>query len=197
MNRRMLALGAAVLVLALAGCTSNDRLADQYADGTGQGYVSGDGAYTEIPIADRGDAIQFSGPSDNGETISSDDFAGQVHVVNFWYASCPPCRVEAPDLKSLSEEYTEVPFVGVNISDDADFAGVFEKEYGIEYSSILDAKSNSVQLAFATAGAVAPNAVPTTLVIDRDGKVAARISGLIRDKSILASMIDTVVAESK
>jgi len=197
MNRRMLALGAAVLVLALAGCTSNDRLADQYADGTGQGYVSGDGAYTEIPIADRGDAIQFSGPSDNGETISSDDFAGQVHVVNFWYASCPPCRVEAPDLKSLSEEYTEVPFVGVNISDDADFAGVFEKEFGIEYSSILDAKSNSVQLAFATAGAVAPNAVPTTLVIDRDGKVAARISGLIRDKSILASMIDTVVAESK
>ena len=186
----------ALVLLALAGCTANGNLADQYSDGSGQGYVSGDGAETEIPAAKRTDAIAFQGPATNGETISSDDFAGQVQVINFWYASCPPCRVEAADLKALSEEYNDVGFVGVNTTDDIAFANTFEKDFGIAYPSILDAKSNAVQLAFATAGFVAPNAVPTTLVIDREGRVAARISGLVRDKSILAAMIDAVVAES-
>ena len=187
---------AIVLVLTLAGCTStNDSLANQYKDGSGQGYISGDGAFSEIPVAERGDPIEFSGPGGDGATLSSDDYTGQVFVVNFWYASCPPCRAEAPDLKALSEDYADVPFLGINIFDNVDTASVFEQKYSIEYPSILDAKTNAVQLAFASAGAVAPNAVPTTLVIDRDGRVAARISGRIADTSILAAMIDTVVAE--
>jgi thiol-disulfide isomerase/thioredoxin len=190
--KRLLAI--AVVILALAGCT-NDPLAEQYADGSGQGYVSGDGAYTEIPPADRGEAIEYSGTTEAGDDVTSDDFAGQVHVINFWYASCPPCRAEAPDLKAVSEEYTEVPFLGVNVSDTADGAITFEKRFEIEYPSIIDAETNSVQLAFAGQGAVAPNAVPTTLILDRDGKVAGRISGLIQDKSILTSMIDKVLAE--
>lgn len=183
---------ALAAVLALAGC-SNDPLADQYADGSGQGYISGDGAYTEIPATERDAPIEFSGVDESGESISSEDFAGSVYVVNFWYASCPPCRSEASDLKALSEQYGEVPFLGVNISDSADVALTFAKKFGIEYPSIIDANSATVQLAFA--GAVAPNAVPTTLVVDAEGRVAARISGIIRDPSILASMIDSVVAE--
>ncbi|MCU1411492.1 MAG: TlpA family protein disulfide reductase [Rhodoglobus sp.] len=190
--KRLLAI--AVVIVALAGCT-NDPLAEQYADGSGQGYVSGDGAYTEIPPADRGEAIEYSGTTEAGDDVTSDDFAGQVHVINFWYASCPPCRAEAPDLKAVSEEYTDVPFLGVNVSDTADGAITFEKRFEIEYPSIIDAETNSVQLAFAGQGAVAPNAVPTTLILDRDGKVAGRISGLIQDKSILTSMIDKVLAE--
>jgi len=192
--KRLLAIAIAVVVLALAGCT-NDPLAEQYADGSGQGYVSGDGAYTEIPPGDRGEAIEYSGTTEAGDTVTSDDFAGTVHVINFWYASCPPCRAEAPDLKAISEEYTDVPFLGVNVSDTADGAITFEKRFEIGYPSIIDAETNSVQLAFAGQGAVAPNAVPTTLILDRDGKVAGRISGLIQDKSILTSMIDKVLAE--
>lgn len=195
MNRPTLALAAAALVVvALAGCTS-DPLADQYASGSGQGYVSGDGAYTEIPAADRGEAIEYSGTTESGDTVSSDDFAGKVHVVNFWYAGCAPCRLEAKDLKAVSEAYTEVPFLGVNIYDTADNAITFEKKYEISYPSIIDVQTNSVQLAFAGQGAVSPNAVPVTLIIDRDGRVAGRISGLIQDKSILTAMIDKVVAE--
>lgn len=195
MNRPTLALAAAALVVvALAGCTS-DPLADQYASGSGQGYVSGDGAYTEIPAADRGEAIEYSGTTESGGTVSSDDFAGKVHVVNFWYAGCAPCRLEAKDLKAVSEAYTEVPFLGVNIYDTADNAITFEKKYEISYPSIIDVQTNSVQLAFAGQGAVSPNAVPVTLIIDRDGRVAGRISGLIQDKSILTAMIDKVVAE--
>jgi thiol-disulfide isomerase/thioredoxin len=194
-NRRLLALAAsALVVVALAGC-SNDPLADQYADGSGQGYVSGDGAYTEIPVADRGEVIEYSGTTDAGDEVSSADFAGQVYVVNFWYAGCPPCRLEAADLKAVSEQYSDIPFLGVNIFDTAEQAITFEKEHEIAYPSIIDAQTNSVQLAFAGQGAVAPNAVPTTLIMDREGRVAGRISGLIRDPSILTAMIDSVVAE--
>ncbi len=197
MNRRILAVAAAILVTAaLAGCTT-DPLAQQYAAGSGQGYVSGDGAYTEIPPADRGEVIDYSGTTDAGTDVSNESFAGQVYVINFWYAGCPPCRLEAKDLKAVSEQYTDVPFLGVNIFDTADQAITFEKEHGISYPSIIDAQTNSVQLAFAGQGAVAPNAVPTTLIMDRDGRVAGRISGLIKDPSILTAMIDTVVAEGE
>jgi len=194
-NRRILALAAAALVtVALAGCTA-DPLAEQYADGSEQGYISGDGAYTEIPASDRGEAIEYTGTTEAGDEVSSSDFANQVYVVNFWYAGCAPCRVEAKDLKEVSEEYADVPFLGVNIFDTAENAITFEKKYGIAYPSVIDAQTNAVQLAFAGQGAVSPNAVPVTLIMDREGRVAGRISGLIQDKGILTAMIDTVLAE--
>ena len=192
MKLRLLALAGAVVIL-LAGCT-NDPLAEQYADGSGQGYISSDGAYTEIPADQRDEPIVFEGVDEQGNLVSSDDYAGEVYVINLWYASCPPCRAEAADLKAVSEEYSNVPFLGVNISDTADVAIAFNNEFDIAYPSIIDANTASVQLALA--GTVAPNAVPTTLVLDSEGRVAARISGLLRDQSILTSMIDTVAAES-
>ena len=193
MKLRTVAATAALVLLALSGCTANDGLANQYAEGSGDGYISGDGSLTEIPSDQRGEPIVFSGTDEQGEPISNEDFAGSVYVVNFWYAACPPCRVEAPDLVALSNEYTDVPFVGVNIFDGADVATSFATKFDVPYPSILDADTASVQLAFA--GIVSPNAVPTTLVIDREGRVAARISGVVREQSILATMIDTVVAE--
>ncbi len=85
-------------------------------------------------------------------------------------------------------------FVGVNVYDSADVARTFDEQNGIDYPSILDVQSGAVQLAFA--GQVAPNAVPTTLILDKQGRVAARISGLLRDPSILTDMVQTVEAES-
>jgi thiol-disulfide isomerase/thioredoxin len=190
---RIIAVTAALLMLTLSGCTADDTLADQYADGSGDGYISGDGSLTEIPVTERGEPVVFAGTDERGEPISSDDLAGSVSVVNFWYAACPPCRVEIPDLIALSEEYTDVPFIGVNIFDGADVATSFATNFGVPYPSILDADTAAVQLAFA--GLIAPNAVPTTLVLDREGRVAARISGIVREQSILGAMIDSVVAE--
>ena len=186
---------ACAAVLALAGCSASEDLANQYADGSGQGYISGDGAYTEIPADQRGEPIVFSGTNERGDTITSDDFAGSVYVVNFWYASCPPCRVEAPELAAVCADYPDVPFLGVNISDSADVAITFAEKFAVPYPSIIDNATASVQLAFA--GSVAPNAVPTTVILDREGRVAARISGVIQDASILESMIDTVLSEGE
>jgi len=187
------ALAAAfVALLALAGCTSSDGVAADY--GSSDGYVSGDGAWKELGPSQRGEAVAFSGPTVDGSTFDSADLDGKITVVNFWYAGCPPCRMEAPILASLSQQLTDVQFVGVNVYDDADVARTFDEKNGLDYPSILDVQSGSVQLAFA--GFVAPNAVPTTLVLDQQGRVAARISGLIQDASILTSMIDKVESEA-
>jgi peroxiredoxin len=190
-------IGFAALLAAsalLAGCTS-DPLAEQYADGTDTNYISGDGVYKEYAADDRGDVVSFEGVTDEGAEISSEDYAGEVYVVNFWYAGCPPCRAEAADLQQLSVDNaaTGVSFLGVNTYDQEATSQAFARKFGVTYPSILDA--NDVEVQFAFSASVAPNAVPTTLVLDREGRVAARWSGLLSEPSILQSMIDTVVAE--
>ena len=203
MNRRAIArprASALALVAALAvgltGCTANDSLAQLYREGTGQGFISGDGAYTVIASDDRGAPVEFSGTVENGDVVSSDDYRGNVLVVNFWYAGCPPCRLEAADLEALAQRFASdgVSFLGVNIYDQAPTALSFANEFGVTYPSILDVNDGSVRLAFA--GRVAPNAVPTTLVLDQQGRVAARISGLLTEPSVLRSMITDVLAEA-
>lgn len=112
--------------------------------------------------------------------------------MNFWYAGCAPCRAEAPDLQKLSVQFPEVQFVGVNVRDSAATAAAFERKFGVTFPSILDANSGDVVLAFT--GVVTPQAVPTTLVIDKQGKVSARVLGRI-DPSTLKALIQTVVKE--
>lgn len=198
--RTRLAAALAVAALALTGCSS-DPLAEQYRSGSGQGYISGDGAYTVIAADERSAPISFAdAPLDAGGAISTDDLAGQVYVVNFWYAGCPPCRVEAPDLEALYQEFSDeqggagVPFVGVNIRDEAAQSLAFAEEFGVTYPSILDVEDGAVRLAFA--GQVAPTAVPTTLVVDAQGRVAARISGIVSEPSTLRAMITDALAEA-
>ncbi|KQQ03721.1 MULTISPECIES: TlpA family protein disulfide reductase [unclassified Rathayibacter] len=188
---------AAVLALAaalvLSGCTE-DKLATQYRVGDNKGYISGDGTVTEIASADRDEPIVFSGTDENGESIDSADLAGRVVVVNFWYASCAPCRAEAADLESVNTEFAgqDVSFVGVNVRDQAPTAAAFAETYELTYPSIVDV-DGSTQLAFS--GKVPPNAVPTTLVLDKEGRVASRILGQIQEASILSTLVGDTLAE--
>ncbi|WP_353988606.1 TlpA family protein disulfide reductase [Ruicaihuangia caeni] len=194
-SRLAFAAAAVALTTLLAGCSS-DPLAEQYRAGSDKGYISGDGTINEFAIGDRGEPIDFAGSTDAGTTVSSDDFAGEVLVVNFWYAECAPCRVEAPDLQALYEEHQPdgVEFLGVNLYNSTEGALAFARTYGIEYPSIIETESEqSAMLAFA--GKVQPKAVPTTLVLDREGRVAARINGLA-DKSVLGTLIADTLAEN-
>jgi len=197
-NARSLVLRTAAVIAAsvmLAGCSSADDPLAGFGSGSNQNYISGDGSELELSPDERAAPVEFQGETSEGDTVSSGDLAGQVVVVNFWYAGCPPCRAEAEDLQATSQAFADdgVQFVGVNTYDDGPTADAFERTYGITYPSILDAQRNRVQLAFA--GDAPPNAVPTTLVIDRKGRVAARISGRIGAPSILESMIEKVLDE--
>ena len=181
------------IALSLAGCTS-DPLADQFRSGDSKNYIAGDGTVTEFDSTQRPTFLPFTGETESGQMLDSKALAGQVVVVNWWYSACAPCRAEAPDLQALSEEFQDqgVQFVGVNVRDTAETALAFDRKFDIGFPSIIDAQSGAVSLAFQ--GVVSPQAVPTTLVIDKQGKVASRILGRI-DPSILKTLIETVVAE--
>ncbi|MGO1199444.1 MAG: TlpA family protein disulfide reductase [Dermabacteraceae bacterium] len=179
---------SAALLLAACGTDTSDR----YTSGD-SGYVPGDGVATEIPPADRGQPLEVVGTTYDQEDFSSSEHRGEVLVLNVWYASCPPCRKEAPDLQAIHEEYQDqgVFFIGVNVRDSAGPAAAFEETYGITYPSMPD---TDAEIMYSLRGQVAPNAVPSTLVIDREGRVAARISGAA-DPSVLRAMLDAVIAE--
>lgn len=180
---------ALTLAAGLAACTS-DPLADQYREGDNKGFIAADGfRVVEIPEAERTNPIEFEAVLDNGETATSADYAGEVLVVNFWYAACAPCRVEAPELAEVHESFRDdgVDFLGVNLYDGAEASQAFAETYGIEYPSALTTVDGSIKLAFA--GETPLNAVPVTLVLDRDGRVAARLIGQISDASILETLV--------
>jgi thiol-disulfide isomerase/thioredoxin len=183
----------ASFVITLAGCTQ-DPLAQQYREGSSKNYIAGDGTVTEFAKSERPSFDAWSGETESGFFLESESLLGSVVVMNWWYAACAPCRAEAPDLAALSQEFEDqgVQFVGVNVRDSAETALAFDRRFGITFPSVLDAQSGEVSLAFT--GVVSPQAVPTTLVIDKEGKVASRILGRI-DASILRTLIESVVSE--
>ena len=183
-------IGLVLVATLLAGCAS-DPLADQFRAGDNKNYIAGDGTVTEFALGSRPGFEAFVGTTESGQVLDSSAFEGNVIVMNWWYAACAPCRAEAGDLAMLSVEFEDsVQFVGVNVRDTAETALAFDRNFGIEYPSLIDAQSGQVSLAFT--GVVSPQAVPTTIVIDRDGKVASRILGRI-EASILRTLIQTVV----
>lgn len=188
----MLALG---LVVGLAACT-NDPLADQYREGSNKGFIAANGFKTvEIPKGERTDPVEFEGVLDTGGTTSSADYAGDVLVVNFWYAACAPCRVEAAQLEAAHQAFQgqDVSFLGVNLYDGPEASRAFADKYGVTYPSALASVDGSIKLAFA--GETPLNAVPVTLVLDRDGRVAARIIGELGEASILETFVRETLEE--
>lgn len=187
--------GALALVVAvtLSGCTT-DPLAEKYGGG-GTSYESADGAFSEFAPSERGEPVVFEGTTDTGMTVSNEDYVGEVLVVNFWYAECAPCRAEAPDLAELSLKHQGdgASFLGINIYDQPEQALAFARTFDISYPSIMDANSGTARLAFA--GHAPPSAVPTTLVLDKEGRVAARFLGQIMAPSNLDTIIRELVAE--
>jgi len=183
--------GLGVLGLALAGCAEEDSLAQQANSGDQKGYIAGDGTVSEYPAGERGEPVQFEGALFDGTALTAEDLRGKPALLNFWYAGCAPCRVEAPDLKELAERFDgQAAFYGVNLRDERATAEAFERNFGIPYPSFED-KDGGVLMALSEF--VPPQAVPTTLVLDAEGRVAARILG-VADRSVLETLLEDTVA---
>jgi thiol-disulfide isomerase/thioredoxin len=188
-----IALMLSAFVLTSSGCT-NDSLAEQFHEGDNKNYIAGDGTVTEFALGSRPKAADWAGVSESGDNLSSDQLTGVITVMNFWYAGCAPCRIEMPELIELQDQFLsdEVQFIGVNVRDTPETALAFARQVNLNFPSVMDAKTGSVVLGFT--GVVTPQAVPTTLVIDSQGNVSARVLGRI-DKGILEELIKTVVME--
>lgn len=184
-TRASIAFLVALVGAVLAGC------APATVDSAGAGYQEGDGSFTAWQADDRSDPVDLTGVTFQGEDIDLADWRGDVVVLNFWYAGCPPCRVEAPDLAAIAVDYPDIHMLGVNPRDDAGTAEAFERTFEMPYPSLWDKDAAGVA---ALQGLVPLQAMPTTVVLDHEGRVAARILGLA-EPSILRGLIDDVVAE--
>ena len=168
---------AVAIVLTLTSCAPEDAQ-------TSPGYVSGDGTVTILDSTEQARVVELTGTSYAGDAVNVADYRGQVVVLNTWYASCPPCRAEAADLVALDAQ-DGVQLIGINSRDDAGTAQAFERTFDVEYPSIDDTGGGAIA---ALQGLVAVNAVPTSIVLDPEGRVYARVLGRV-EPSTLESLV--------
>ncbi|GAA4223695.1 TlpA disulfide reductase family protein [Actinomadura meridiana] len=173
-RRAPLAVGVAVALCGvLAGCAGTS--ASENGQGDDTRYISGDGNVTEYKPADRKALKDVHGDGLDGRPLTLAGYKGKVVVVNFWASWCPPCRGETPSLLHVYDQNKAkgVEFLGVNFKDSKANAQAFERKSKVTYPSMFDA-NGQVTLAFRE---VPPSAIPSTLILDRQGRVAARIIG--------------------
>ncbi|KGM13387.1 TlpA family protein disulfide reductase [Cellulomonas bogoriensis] len=190
--RRRLAAAALLAAVALVGCSPS--VSGGWTEGGAQtGYVSGDSSVTTWEVGQRTGPVGLVGTDYDGEPVDVTQWRGDVVVLNTWYAACPPCRAEAPDLVSISHEFADdgVRLLGVNSTDDVGAAKAFERTFEVPYPSVHDDDGAAVA---SLQGVVPIQAVPTTVVLDRQGHVYARVLGLV-EGSTLRALIGDVLAE--
>lgn len=117
-------------------------------------------------------APDFTAPGLNGAQVRLSELRGRPVVLNFWASWCPPCRAEMPEFERVWQTYRDqgVVFVGVATSDQTDKAQAFLRESKVSYPNVLDA-GNDVALMFSA------NSLPTTVFIDREGRIVGRRVG--------------------
>ena len=189
---RAVALG---LVVALAaGCAQQVDAGEPVGgDVAEQGYVSGDGTTTIVAESERVAAPDLTGTTLDGDQFALSDHLGEVVVLNVWASWCAPCRAEADDLEQVWTDVQSdgVQLVGLNTRDSQAAAAAFVDRFEVTYPSVVDT-DGSRQLLFHET--LPPAAIPSTIVIDRQGRVAGRAIGEV-DRSRLLGIIEPILAE--
>ncbi|GAA3103990.1 TlpA family protein disulfide reductase [Streptomyces echinatus] len=182
---------AAVAAVALSACGKGGIS----GGGGDTHFVTGDNGIDTVPAGERAAAPDLSGKTIDGKSLDVADYKGKVVVINVWGSWCGPCRSEAQYFAKVSKQYEGkgVQFVGINTRDSSTTPAVaFEKDHGVEYPSLYD-PTGKLMLRFEK-GTLNPQLVPSTLVIDRHGKVASRALEALDDTG-LEDMIKPVLAE--
>ena len=161
---------ASAFVALLSGCGANST-----SNNSDTGYISGDGSTVLVSPEERGDAISLAGETLDGTSLDIADWKGKPVVVNLWASWCGPCRSEATDLENsyLAFKDQDVEFLGLNTRDGLAAAKAFNDRFKTTYPSIRD-KDGQLTLVFGNLG---PAATPSTIILDSQGRVAARILG--------------------
>jgi peroxiredoxin len=183
---------AVLAALCLVGCSTGSNAVDVNNGGEFR-FVAGTPAGEVIPVGERRSAPRFSGTLLDGKAFSSAELAGRVAVINFWGSWCAPCRVETPEFQQVYAEVRDrgVAFLGVAVKEtDEQFPRAFVDRFGIEFPSLYD-PSGEVALAFRNYPA---NAIPSTIVLDRQGRVAAVYTGAVAQRDLRA-VLDRLLGE--
>ncbi|MGI9135770.1 MAG: TlpA family protein disulfide reductase [Candidatus Nanopelagicales bacterium] len=171
--------GIALLVLTACGTSASE---------TGSGFVAGDGSLVVIDESQRKPAPDITGTTLDGKEFSLADLRGKTTILNVWASWCAPCRAEAPILEKVwqAEQGNNVAFVGLDTRDSDPAAMSFIRKFGITYPNVID-RDGALQLRFSDT--LPPQAIPSTIVIDSQGRVAARALGKVSESTLLG-MID-------
>lgn len=169
-----------LLAISLTACGNSSQVASK-------SYVAGNGTVTYIDTKDRKEGPTFSGLTLDGENFELPH--GGIVVINVWASWCAPCRAEAPTLAALAKKYKGAVFLGVLTRDSEVAARAFQNRFDLPYPTLVD---DSVLLKFRDT--LSANAIPSTILIDKKGRVAARISGEITVAS-LSELIEKLHAE--
>lgn len=168
------------IALSLTSCGGGGTSTSQ------ESFVSGNGSVTFIKPEKRIEA-----PALSGMTLSGTNYTysvGKVAVVNVWASWCSPCRAEAPTLVALANKYSDVAFIGILTRDNPATAEAFQRGFSLPYPTLID---DLLLIGFK--GSLPANAIPSTVLIDKAGRVAARISGAVT----VASLSDLIERVSK
>ena len=169
-------------VLALAGVLMLSACSMQSADpGEGQGFVAGDGTSVILPVDQRQPAPVLTGTDLNGDEVDTATWKGSPGVINVWASWCAPCRAEAPELVAVAEQNPKVNFLGLDTRDNDDSARQFVKKFGITYPNLPDPNG---QLVLKFSDSLPPQAIPSTLLIDSQGRVAGRFLGAVEAQEL-------------
>ncbi len=182
------ALSAVIAAVLLTGCTGLEGAGDK-------GYVTADGVVRELDPSDRGEAKSISGTDLDGNPLSTEDHRGQVVVLNVWGDWCGECHAEAGDVVGAAEQTQndDVVFVGINVRDPSpETAMSFVRQYDVPFRSLYDQSGESLLEFHGTLTALS---TPATVVLDRQGRVAGSVLGVLPSQQTLVSMIEKVVAE--
>ncbi len=189
--RRLLP-GLAVAALLTTGCSTGSGAVDVNTGGECR-FVAGTPAGEVLPPGERAAAPDFSGTLLGGGDFSSAELDGDIAVLNFWGSWCPPCRVETPEFQEVYADVRDqgVAFLGLNVKETSEqFATAFVASEGIEFPSLYDPRGE-VALAFRDYPA---NAIPSTIVLDAQGRVAAVYTGEVAQEDLRA-VLDLLLAE--
>lgn len=195
-HRPLLGAAAATLALGLTlgACADPNSVTEQARRGDDKGFLAGDGTIEQLSPDQRAAPLQLSGTLLDGTPWQISQAAGKVVVLNVWGSWCEPCVAEAPDLlasrKRLTQQHRDVTFLGINVGESPQTGAAGAQALGLPYPSLSDQ--------YRALGPALQNkatATPTTLVLDRRSRIAARISGEIPSATTLTDIVQTVAAE--
>lgn len=184
MRRRSLLVGAVLVLTLVAGCSQETGEVGDTA-----GFVAGDGSSVILPEDQRLPAPVLTGTDLNGEQVDTSTWKGSPGVINVWASWCAPCRAEAPELVAVAKKNPDVNFLGLDTRDSEAPARAFVEKFGITYPNLPDPDG---QLVLQFSQSLPPQAIPSTLLIDSQGRVAGRFLGAVQAGDLDAALQDLV-----
>ncbi|MBD2759771.1 TlpA family protein disulfide reductase [Yimella sp. cx-573] len=195
MRRAVNAAAAALIGVALVGCGGDGNSVGAQANkGDSKGYIAGDGSIEQLAADKRGKPVVLDGKLLDGKPWTSDAAKNKVLVLNVWGSWCPPCQEELPHLEKAWQGWQKsgvpVQMMGINQRDSAVRASATLRKFGVTYPSLQEDGGKAL---LALQGKV--RNYPTTLVLDKNHRIAARVSGAVSEAT-LKGLVDDVLKSS-